>query len=107
MLKVEKLGKYIEETTGLVAQHFDYGFVITGSYGKFSARLTITELSDNSAYSCKGGIYLKDNYFDAELVEVSKTLKSEAEIIWLMQSMTNSTIGIMEYLKKQKEYLNL
>ena len=107
MLKLVKLEKYIEETTSLVAQHFDYGLVITGSFGKFIIRLTIAELSDNSAYRCMGGIYLKDDYFNVELVEVSKTLKSEAEIIWLMQSMTNSTIGIIEYLKKQKEYLNL
>lgn len=107
MLKLEKLGKYIEETSSLVAQHFDYGFVITDSFGKFSTRLTVTEWSDNSAYSCKGGIYLKDDYFNVELVKVSKTLKSEAEIIYLLQSMTSSCIVIMEYLKKQKEYLNL
>lgn len=41
------------------------------------------------------------------LVEVSKTLKSEEEIIYLIQSMTSSCIVIMEFLRKQREFLNL
>ena len=37
------------------------------------------------------------------LVDVSKTLKSEEEIIVLVTSMTNSCMGIKEYLRKQGE----
>ena len=107
MLKLEKLKKSAEETTNLIAYHFDYGFVITGSFGKFRISLTISDWSDNGKYSCKGGIYLKEDCLDVELVEVSKTLKSEEEIICLLNSMINSSINIEHYIKKKEEYLNL
>lgn len=82
--------------------------VVTGSFGKFNISLTITWWwSDDGAYTCNGGIHVKEDYLGVELIEVSKTLKSEEEIIYLIQSMTSSCTGIMEYLRKQREYLNL
>lgn len=44
MLKLEKLEKYVEENNSLITEHFDYGLVVTGSFGKFSISLTITKL---------------------------------------------------------------
>ena len=107
MTKLEKLGKYIEEKNSLRIHYLDDGISVAGSFGKFSIRLTISDWSDNSKYSCKGGIYLKEDYFNVELVEVSKTIKSEEEIISLLNSMVNSSLSIENYIKKEKEYLNL
>lgn len=108
MLKLETLEKYVKETTGLVVEPYEHGLVVTGSFGKFNISLTITWWwSDNGAYTCNGGIYVKEDYFGVELIEVSKTLKSEEEIIYLIQSMTSSCIVIMEFLRKQREFLNL
>lgn len=95
------------QSTGMTVELNDFGLVIESSLGKFKSSLTVTELSDGSAYRCMGSIYLKDDWYSVELVEVSKTLKSEEEIIYLIQSMTSSCIGIMEYIRKQREFLNL
>lgn len=35
----------------------DFGLVIESSLGKFKSSLTVTELSDGSAYRCMGSIY--------------------------------------------------
>lgn len=107
MVKLEKLEKYVKETTSLVIEPYEHGLVVTGSFGKFNISLTITNWSDSSTYGCKGGVYVKEDYSGVELVEVSKTLKSEEEIIFLIQSMISSCIGIMEHLRKQREFLNL
>ena len=53
-----------------------------------------------------GSIYLKDDWYSVELVEVTKTVRSETEVIWLIQNMSNSVTEIKECLKKQKECLN-
>lgn len=84
MLKLEKLEKYVKEATDLVVEPYEHGLVVSGSFGKFSLSLTITNWSDSSTYSCKGGVYVKEDYSGVELVEVSKTLKSEEEIINLI-----------------------
>ena len=107
MLKLEKLEKYVKETTSLVIEPYEHGLVVTGSFGEFKISLTISNWSDSSTYSCKGGVYVKDDWYSVELVEVSKTLNSEEEIIYLIQSMTSSCIVIMEFLRKQREFLNL
>lgn len=107
MVKLETLEKHLKEHTGMAVELNDFGLVIESSLGKFKSSLTVTELSDGSAYRCMGSIYLKDDWYGVELVEVSKTLKSEEEIIYLIQSMTSTCIGIMEYLRRQREFLNL
>lgn len=107
MVKLETLEKHLKEHTGMTVELNDFGLVIESSLGKFKSSLTVTELSDGSAYRCMGSIYLKDGWYGVELVEVSKTLKSEEEIIYLIQSMTSTCIGIMEYLRRQREFLNL
>ena len=107
MMKLEKLEKYVKETTDLVVEPYEHGLVVSGSFGKFSLSLTITNWSDSSTYSCNGGVYVKEDYSNVKLIEVSKTLKSEEEIIYLIQSMTSSCIEIMEYLRRQREFLNL
>lgn len=107
MVKLETLEKHIKEYTGMTVKLNDFGLVIESSLGKFKSSLTVTELSDASAYRCMGSIYLKDDWYSVELVEVSKTLKRKEEVLWMLQSMTNSCKGIKEYLRKQREYLNL
>ena len=107
MVKLETLEKHLKEHTGMTVELNAFGLVIESSLGKFKRSLTVTELSDGSAFRCMGSIYLKDDWYGVELIEVSKTLKSEEEIIYLIQSMISSCIGIMEFLRKQREFLNL
>ena len=107
MSKLETLEKLLKEYTTLTVKLNDFGLVIEASSGKFKNSLTVTVLSDNSAYRCLGSIYLKDDWCGIELVEVTKTVRSEAEVIWLIQNMSNSVSEIKECLRKQKEYLNI
>lgn len=107
MAKLETLEKHLKEYTSATVTLNDFGLVAEKTLGNFKNSLTVTVLSDNSAYRCMGSIYLKDDWYSVELVEVSKTLNSEDEIIFLIQSMTSSCKGIMEYLRKQREYLNI
>lgn len=107
MMKLEKLEKYVKEVTGLEIEPLDYGLVVSGTFGKFRTDLFINTWSDSSTYICKGGISTIEDATSVGLVEVSKTLKSEEEIIYLIQSMTSTCIGIMEYLRRQREFLNL
>lgn len=106
MAKLETLEKLLKEYTTLTVKLNDFGLVIEASSGKFKNSLTVTELSGDSAYRCMGSIYLKDDWYSVELIEVSKTLKSEEEVIWLIQNMSNSVTEIKECLKNQKECLN-
>ena len=106
MAKLETLEKRLKEYTGMTVELNDFGLVIESSLGKFKSSLTVTELSDGSAYRCMGSIYLKDDWYSVELVEVTKTVGSDAEVIWLIQNMSNSVTEIKECLKEQKECLN-
>ena len=103
MMKLEKLEKYVKEATGLEIEPLDYGLVVSGTFGKFRTDLFINTWSDSSTYRCEGGISMIEDATSVGLVDVSKTLKSEEEIIVLVTSMTNSCMGIKEYLRKQGE----
>ena len=46
------------QSTGMIVELNDFGLVIESSLGKFKSSLTVTELSDGSAYRCMGSIYL-------------------------------------------------
>ena len=41
MMKLEKLEKYVKETTDLVIEPYEHGLVVTGSFGEFNISLTI------------------------------------------------------------------
>lgn len=106
MVKLETLEKHLKEHTGMTVELNDFGLVIESSLGKFKSSLTVTELSDGSAYRCMGSIYLKDDWYGVELVEVSKTLKSEKEIINLLLEMISSSLDLREFIKNKTDYLN-
>lgn len=106
MAKLETLERHLKEYTSTTVTLNDFGLVAEKTLGNFKNSLTVTELSDGSAYRCMGSIYLKDDWYGVELVEVAKTVRSEAEVIWLIQNMSNSVTEIKECLKKQKERLN-
>ena len=106
MAKLETLERHLKEYTSATVTLNDFGLVAEKTLGNFKNSLTVTVLSDNSAYRCMGSIYLKDDWYGVELVEVTKTVRSEAEVIWLIQNMSNSVTEIKECLKKQKECLN-
>ena len=91
MAKLETLEKLLKEYTTLTVKLNDFGLVIEASSGKFKNSLTVTELSGDSAYRCMGSIYLKDDWYSVELIEVSKTLKSEEELIKLLKKVILAT----------------
>lgn len=106
MAKLETLERHLKEYTSATVTLNDFGLVAEKTLGNFKNSLTVTVLSDNSAYRCMGSIYLKDDWYSVELVKVTKTVRSETEVIWLIQNMSNSVTEIKECLKKQKECLN-
>ena len=106
MAKLETLERHLKEYTSATVTLNDFGLVAEKTLGNFKNSLTVTVLSDNSAYRCMGSIYLKDDWYSVELVEVTKTVRSETEVIWLIQNMSNSVTEIKECLKNQKECLN-
>lgn len=106
MAKLETLKRHLKEYTSATVTLNDFGLVAEKTLGNFKNSLTVTVLSDNSAYRCMGSIYLKDDWYSVELVEVTKTVRSETEVIWLIQNMSNSVTEIKECLKNQKECLN-
>lgn len=106
MAKLETLERHLKEYTSATVTLNDFGLVAEKTLGNFKNSLTVTVLSDNSAYRCMGSICLKDDWYSVELVEVTKTVRSETEVIWLIQNMSNSVTEIKECLKNQKECLN-
>ena len=104
MLKLEKLEKYVKENTGLEIEPLDYGLVVSGTFRKFRTDLFINTWSDNSTYTCKGGISMIEDATSVWLVEVSKTLKNEEEIITLIDksiSVANRLIVTVCTLEKE------
>lgn len=82
----------------------DFGLVIESSLGKFKSSLTVTELSDGSAYRCMGSIYLKDDWYSVELVEVSKTLDSEKEMIKFLEELVQNLTDMQRYMIRKGMY---
>lgn len=82
----------------------DFGLVIESSLGNFKNSLTVTVLSDNSAYRCRGSIYLKDDWYSVELVEVSKTLDSEKEMIKCLEELVQNLTDMQRYMIGKKIY---
>lgn len=82
----------------------DFGLVIESSLGKFKSSLTVTELSDGSAYRCMGSIYLKDDWCSVELIEVSKTLNSEKEMIKFLEELVQNLTDMQRYMVGKKTY---
>lgn len=106
MVKLETLEKHLKEHTGMTVELNDFGLVIESSLGKFKSSLTVTELSDGSAYRCMGSIYLKDDWYGVELVEVSKTLNNEEEVINLIEDMIKTSTDILKFIKSKRNYFN-
>lgn len=104
MVKLETLEKHLKEHTGMTVELNDFGLVIESSLGKFKSSLTVTELSDGSAYRCMGSIYLKDDWYGVELVEVSKTLKSEEEMIKFLEELVQNLTDMQRYMVGKKTY---
>lgn len=91
MAKLETLEKHLREYTGTTVTLNDFGLVAEKTLGNFKNSLTVTVLSDNSAYRCRGSIYLKDDWYGVELVEVTKTVRSEEELIKLLKKVILAT----------------
>lgn len=104
MLKLEKLEKYVKENTGLEIEPLDYGLVVSGTFGKFRTDLFINTWSDNSTYTCKGGVYVKEDYSGVELVEVSKTLDSEKEMIKFLEELVQNLTDMQRYMIGKRVY---
>jgi hypothetical protein len=92
MLELKELEKYAIES----------GTIFTVSDTEFTLRTrekqTVIDLcvcKEDDRYKCLGGIFLHDEHVQLELVNVSKTVKTEREIIFLFQSMINASRDVL------------
>lgn len=62
---------------------------------------------ETGQYKCGGAIILKRNGMDrVEVINVSKLLHSEKEVINLIMDMISSSLDLREFIKNKTDYLN-
>lgn len=62
---------------------------------------------ETGQYKCGGAIVLKRNGMDrVEVINVSKLLYSEKEVINLLLEMISSSLALREFIKNKTDYLN-
>lgn len=62
---------------------------------------------ETGQYKCGGAIVLKRNGMDrVEVINVSKLLHSEKEVINLLMDMASSSLDLREFIKNKTDYLN-
>lgn len=62
---------------------------------------------ETGQYKCGGAIVLKRNGMDrVEVINVSKLLHSEKEVINLLRGMISSSLDLREFIKNKSGYLN-
>lgn len=100
MLELKELEKYAIES----------GAIFTVSDTEFTLRtrekqavIDLCVCKEDDRYKCLGGIFLHDDHIQLELVNVTKTVKTESEIIFLFQSMVNTSRDIL-YVIFNREY---
>ena len=100
MLELNELEKYAAES----------GTIFTVSDTEFTLRtrekqaiIDLCVCKEEARYKCVGGIFLHDEHAQLELVNVTKTVKTEREIIFLFQSMINASRDIL-YVIINREY---
>lgn len=59
----------------------------------------------NDKYKCSGAILIGYD-FETELINISKVLNSEKEIINLIEEMSNTSTDIWEFIKNKRDYFN-
>lgn len=75
-----------------------------GIMGSFYLHISNEETGQ---YKCGGAIVLKRNGMDrVEVINVSKLLYSEKEVINLLLEMISSSLAIREFIKNKNDYLN-
>lgn len=99
MLELKELEKYAIES----------GAIFTVSDTEFTLRtrekqsiIDLCVCKEEDRYKCVGRIFLHE-HVQLELVNVSKTVKTEREIIFLFQSMINASRDIL-YVIINREY---
>ena len=88
--------------------------IVNSFYLNSSHSLKACELSlgsqcneETGQYKCGGAIVLKRNGMDrVEVINVSKLLYSEKEVINLLLEMISSSLDLREFIKNKTDYLN-
>lgn len=74
------------------------------SSSDISFHLSISNTSENQ-YKCYGAIYTGCDY-ETDLVNISKTLNSEKEVINLIEDMIKASTDILKFIKGKRNYFN-
>lgn len=71
---------------------------------EISFHISISVTSENR-YKCYGAIYTGCDY-ETDLVNISKTLNNEEEVINLIENMIKTSTDILKFIKGKRKYFN-
>lgn len=74
------------------------------SSSEISFHISISVTSENR-YKCYGAIYTGCDY-ETDLVNISKTLNNEEEVINLIEDMIKTSTDILKFIKSKRNYFN-
>ncbi len=74
------------------------------SSSEISFHLSVSNTSENR-YKCYGAIYTGCDY-ETDLVNISKTLNNEEEVINLIEDMIKTSTDILKFIKSKRNYFN-
>ena len=103
----KKLREWISNHTRLTITEIDSNVLnAKEKLGNAYIDLTIST-TDSGKYICTGYISL-DGYGDtkADLIEVFKTVKSEEEVINLIEDMIKTSTDILKFIKGKRKYFD-
>lgn len=103
---MKDLMKFIDESKDLsiIRTTKDKIMVWGLSSSDISFHLSISNNSENQ-YKCYGAIYT-GNDSEVDLVNISKILASEEEVINLIEDITKTTTEILKFIKGKRNYFN-
>lgn len=74
------------------------------SSSEISFHISISNMNETQ-YKCYGAIYTGCDY-ETDLVNISKTLNNEEEVINLIEDMIKTSTDIPKFIKSKRNYFN-
>lgn len=103
---MEELINFINESKdlGIINNTKDKIMVWGLSSSEISFHLSVSNTSENQ-YKCYGAIYTGCDY-ETDLVNISKTLNNEEDVINLIEDMIKTSTDILKFIKSKRNYFN-
>ena len=103
---MKELINFINESKdlGIINNTKDKIIVWGLSSSEISFHLKVSSTSENQ-YKCYGAIYAGDDS-EVDLVNISKILNSEKEVINLIEDITKASTDILKSIKGKRKYFN-